>query len=128
MAQPVVQVRGARELRRTLRKAGADMQQVKNLHAEIGGIVAGAARPATPHRSGRLAGTVRSSGTQTASIVRAGRASVPYAGPIQWGWPARNIEPQPWLTDAAHETEPRWFAAFDAGIERILASIKGASS
>lgn len=126
MAKPVVQVQGARELRRTLRKAGADMQQVKSLHAEVGGIVAGAARPATPNRSGRLAGTVRSSGTQTSSVVRAGRASVPYAGPTHYGWPARNIEPQPWLTDAAHQTEPRWSATFMAGIERILSTIRGA--
>lgn len=126
MARPVVQVRGARELRRSLRKAGGDMQQVKTLHAEVGGIVAGAARPATPHRSGRLAGTVRSSGTQTASIVRAGRASVPYAGPIHYGWPARHIKPQPWMTEAARATEPRWFATFTAGIERILATIRGA--
>lgn len=126
MPRPVVQVRGARELRRSLRKAGADMTEVKALHAEVGGIVAGAARPATPHRSGRLAGTVRSSGTNTASIVRAGRASVPYAGPIHYGWPRRNIEPQPWLVNAAHDTEPRWSARFMDGIEQILSKIKGA--
>ena len=126
MPRPVVQVRGARELRRSLRKAGADMTEVKALHAEVGGIVAGAARPATPHRSGRLAGTVRSSGTNTASIVRAGRASVPYAGPIHYGWPRRNIEPQPWLVNAAHDTEPRWAARFMDGIEQILSKIKGA--
>jgi hypothetical protein len=32
--------------------------------------------------------------------VRAGRTSVPYAGPIHFGWPAHNIEPTPFLYDA----------------------------
>jgi hypothetical protein len=33
--------------------------------------------------------------------VSAGRSrTVPYAGPIHYGWPARNIESQPFLLDA----------------------------
>ncbi len=51
---------------------------------------------------------------------------MPYAGPIHYGWPRRNIEPQPWLVNAAHDTEPRWSARFMDGIEQILSKIKGA--
>jgi len=58
--------------------------------------------------------------------VQAGRASVPYAGPIHWGWPARNIEPQPFLTDAAVATEPRWTAQYLEDVEAALAKVKGA--
>lgn len=122
----VVKVRGARELRRTLRRAGQDVRQVKQLHTEVAGIVASAARPKTPHRTGRLASTVRPGATQTASIVRAGFARVPYGPPIHWGWPARHIKAQPWLTQAAQASEPRWFAVFSAGVERLLDKIKGA--
>jgi len=53
-----------------------------------------------PRRSGRLAASIRAQGTQRAGRVAAGKKSVPYAGPIHWGWPARNIKPQPFLTDA----------------------------
>jgi hypothetical protein len=35
------------------------------------------------------------------SAVTAGSRSVPYAGPIHFGWPRHNIKPQPFLYDAA---------------------------
>ena len=126
MSQPAVEVIGAKKLRSTLRKAGADMKDLTAVHREVGGIVAGAARPTTPRRSGRLASTVRAGATQTAAITRAGYARVPYAQPIHWGWPRRGIRAQPWLTVAAQSTEPTWFARYEAGIESILAKIQGA--
>lgn len=129
MSTPVVQVEGARELRRTLRKAGDDLDDFKSVHREIGGIVVDSARPKTPRGfTGRLEASVRASGTKTAAVVRAGKARVPYAGPIHWGWPARNIRPQPWLTDAASQTEPRWTNAYMKHVERVLDKIKGANA
>ena len=54
-----------------------------------------------PRLTGALAGTIRSSVRRTGSSVLAGgRSLVPYAGPIHFGWRARNIEPQPFLYDA----------------------------
>lgn len=122
-----VEVEGGRALRRELRRAGQDMSDLKAAHAEVGTFVATEASPETPRGlTGRLADTVRSSGTQSAAVVRAGKARVPYAGPIHWGWPARNIEPQPWLATKAKETEPTWFDMYAAHIDQILDKIKGA--
>jgi hypothetical protein len=69
--------------------------------------------------------SVRSSGTKTMALVRAGYASVPYAGVQEWGWPGRNIPAQPFIVPAAHETEPRWYEAYLSEVERILGRIRG---
>jgi hypothetical protein len=124
VAGPVVQVIGARQLRATLKRAGDDLQDLTDAHGKISRIVVGATR--APRRTGRLAGSVRGSGTKTVATVRAGRASVPYAGPIHYGWPARRIAPNPFLTDAAHATEPTWTAVYTQTVNRLLEKVKGA--
>jgi hypothetical protein len=121
---PVVQVVGARQLRATMKRAGDDLGDLVDVHGEISRLVVASTR--APRRSGRLAGTVRGSGTKTVATVRAGRSSVPYAGPIHYGWPARHIAPSPFLTDAAHGTEPAWRAMYLDAVEKILARVKGA--
>lgn len=127
MADPAgVQIEGGRELRRTMKQAGEDMQQMKDAHAAAARIAAAAARGKTPvGETGNLAASVRSSGTTTAGILRAGKASVPYAGPIHWGWPSRNITAQPFLADGASSTEPVWVEAYAQAVNRILAKIRG---
>lgn len=50
------------------------------------------ARGAAPIRTGRLAGTIRATVAGASVTLRAG-AGLPYAGPIEGGWRAHNIEP-----------------------------------
>jgi phage gpG-like protein len=121
----VVRVEGAKNLRRTLRKAGKDLSELKAAHKEAANIAAAAGRGKAPNVSGALAATVRGSGTNTAAIVRAGRASVPYAQVIHWGWPGHNIAANPFLTEAAQETEPTWFAVYTEAFDNALNQIKG---
>lgn len=123
MSRAVLEVRGARELRRSLKRAGQDTTELKTVHAEVGRIVVAAARP--PRRSGRLASSVRAGTAASSATVRAGGARVPYAGPIHWGWPARGISARPFLTDAAQRTEPTWTEVYEREIERILDQIQG---
>ena len=56
----------------------------------------------------------------------AGGAKVPYAGPIHWGWPDRNIEPHPFIADTAGETEQTWLPIYEQDLQRICDSVKGA--
>lgn len=116
----VVRVEGARQLRRRLRSIENGLEDLKAEHGWIASYVYRRSAAATPRRTGRLAGTGRSSGTKTASIVRYGRASVPYAGVIHYGWPRRNIAPQPWVIDAAQRTEPVWRAHFEETIQNLV--------
>ncbi len=122
----IMRVRGAGELRKQMKKAGVDMQEMKDAHREVADIVAKRGKGDAPvGDSGKLAQSVRATGTQRAAVIRAGRKSVPYAGPIHWGWPARNIAAQPFLTEAAEATEPAWTGTYLAAVDKILDTIKG---
>lgn len=121
-----IQVDGARQLRASLKKAGHDVTELHEAHQAAARIVSAAGQAKAPKASGRLAGSTRGSGTKTAAIVRAGGARVPYAGPIHFGWPARNIAPNPFLTEAAQDTEPAWVALYETAVERVLRTIQGA--
>lgn len=123
--RPLVQVEGARELRRTLRAAGDDLEDLKAANQQAADIAATAARMRAPRRSGTLAGDIRASGTKTAGIVRAGRKKIPYAGPIHWGWPARGIEAQPYMTEGAQATEPIWVPLYQELMDDALKKVKG---
>lgn len=97
-----VGIRGLKEVNRALRKLGdATKTEMKETHREAGNIVARAAKPLAPVRTGRLASTIVSAPTQRQGRVRVGRGqSIPYAGPIHFGWPARRIAPQPFIYEA----------------------------
>ncbi len=81
---------GLEKARRQLLKLGDaavnDMKQVNKTAAEI---VGRQARNEAPRSSGKLAGDIRTSGTKASGVVRVGRKSIAYAGPIHWGWPGR---------------------------------------
>ena len=126
MTQPTVRVRGVNRLARTLRAAGRDLDQMKDAHSKAARYVAGASAAAAPKRTGALAASVRGSNAARKATVRAGGAAVPYAGPIHWGWPARHIAAQPFISDTAQATEPVWVRMYEADLRRILRSVKGA--
>ncbi len=121
--QVVATVEGLRQLRSALRRAGDDLSDFRDANADVARVAGQAAQVDAPHRTGTLAGSVRWSGTKTQAIVRAGSARVPYAGPIQWGWPARHIRPALFVTQAASRTEPQWLDLFMDAINRIIDKI-----
>lgn len=120
-----IRIEGQRELRKTLRQAGDDLEDLKAAHKAAAEVAAGGSRPLAPVRSGLLAGTIRAGGTKTSAVVRAGKKAVPYAGPIHWGWAARGIEPQTFLADGAKRTEPQWVELFYQAMEKALKKVKG---
>jgi hypothetical protein len=120
-----MQVDGARELRRTLKQAGDDLNDLKDVHAAVGRLVAERAQATAPRRSGKLAASVRANRAASGSAIVAGRASVPYAGPIHWGWRRRRIEPNPWISEAAQATEPQWVAVYTDGVQAVMDNVNG---
>lgn len=123
--RPLIEVEGAKRLRRTLREAGDDLEDLKTAHAAAAKIAAEAAAALAPRRSGALAASVRSSGQKTAGVIRAGKKRIPYAGVIHWGWPRRGIPARPFLTEGAQRTEPLWIPIYEKAIEHALDQIKG---
>lgn len=98
-----IRLEGHREFRKALRDAGDDMEDLKATHKAAAEIVARRAAIISPQREGMLRDSVDSKGTKTQGYVRAGGRSAIYAGVIHFGWPARNIRPQPFLYDAADQ-------------------------
>jgi len=137
----VIYTEGAERLKITLKKASQDLSKLKEVNQSVGKVVVESSRPWAPRRSGQLQATVRSSGTKTAAVIRAGNnRAVPYANPIHWGWPRQrkqkanrhpgirggDIRPYPWLSRAAQKSEPRWFDLYLTAIDDILDKVKGA--
>lgn len=147
--KPGVRVMGQKEFTRALKALGPDaVNEIKRAHLEAARIVERAAKPKAPshgavsviagkpywyggprHASGNMRKTIRSAGTQRGGFVRAGRKSVPYAGPIHFGWPSRPnfdkrwfggpIAPNPFLYDALDERRDEVADAFARYIDDI---------
>lgn len=133
--RPQLQLVGYRELRRDIRKLGDEATAgLKQINKEAADIVATAANPLVPVRTGRMKGTLRTSGTTRGGVVRMGRKAVPYAGPVHFGWPSRPdrakgwrggpIEPNPFLYDAMDKRVPEVMAAYNKYLETLPMSRK----
>lgn len=130
-----VEIEGARMLRSTLRRAGGDLQDLRAANRTAVEIVRPVAAALAPKRTGKLTATLRTGATVKAGILRAGRKSVPYAGPVHWGWPSRPdpsrgvrggpIRPDPFMSRAAQITEPTWVPVYMAEIQSALRKVKG---
>jgi len=115
-----IRVEGIDKLRRALVKlddaAKEDFKAAGKTAAEI---VERQARTEVPVRSGNLKNTIRSSGQQRGGVVSAGRAKVPYAGPIHFGWGRRRIHPNPFLYRAADKRVDEVTEAYLAQVYEI---------
>lgn len=127
MPQPAVRVEGLDELRRELRRVkDSELNDaMKQIHQDLAREVIQRAQPNVPVKSGALRASLRGAGTVRDAIGRVGKASVPYAAPIHWGWKARNIEPRPFLTDAAEALERDIVDRYDRQVADMLDRVIG---
>lgn len=120
-----VRADGLRQLQRDLRELGDDLSDLKDANARVAELVsAEASRRAPKGPTGRLAASVRGNRAAGRATVQAGRASVPYAGPIHYGWPAHGIAAQPFVTDAAQALESEWTAEYLDAVEAELDKLR----
>lgn len=113
-----VRVKGLSKTVRALERAGADSTDMRELMHELGMIVVREAD--APVLTGRLASTIRAGRGKTKAVVRAGGARAPYAGVRHYGWPARNITGDPFLTAALQARRSDVLDALDQGLDEIL--------
>ena len=94
-----LQLKGAAQLAKVLRQAGADLKDLR----------------------GRLAKSIRAGATQKAGVVRAGNnGKVKYAGVINYGWPKHNIKATMFANKAAKNTEPQWTQLYADAVQKII--------
>lgn len=120
MTRPEIKVDGARELRRALKQFEGGIADLKAAHADAAAVVEDRAEELVPRLTGLLEGSIRSSGQASSGIVRAGTASVPYAGPIHFGWPGHNIEPQPFLYDALDDRTTQVIESYERHVDGLI--------
>lgn len=123
--QSEARVEGLNALRRTMRKAGADVSALREANLNAAKIVLPIAQAMAPRSTGRLAASIRATATPRAGSIKTGRKKIPYAGPIHWGWPARNIEPNPWVATAAHDSESLWVEEYVKHVSDALDQVHG---
>lgn len=117
--------KGLSTLARTLRKAGADMQDLKAAYRQAASVAEKRTKPLTPRRSGKLAGTIRASATQKSGVVRAGSSRIPYAGVINYGWPGHNIKASNFMAKGLERSDDEIEGIFADAIDKALAQVKG---
>jgi hypothetical protein len=127
-----VKVDGLNKTLTALQRAGVE---VADLKAAMGAIAAEGARLASgfaPVRSGRLRNTIRGNKAKAKAVVIAGRAKVPYAGVINYGWnqphaaaaasgwTRRNIKPSLFMQRADKALAPQAVKMLEAGIDKAI--------
>ncbi|KFI90944.1 bacteriophage protein, PF04883 family [Bifidobacterium saguini DSM 23967] len=117
-----IQLKGAGQLARGLKKAGVDMKDLRDINKQAAQVVAPEAKRLAPKgKSGNLAKSVRAGATQKAGVIRAGsKKRVPYAGVINYGWPKHNIKPTRFANQAAKNTEPQWTRLYEEAVRKII--------
>ena len=115
------QVTGLNQVVRALLAVGVEVDDLKDAFSTIAAEGARIAAGHAPVRTGRLAGDIRGNRAKSKAVVTAGRVSVPYAGPINYGWAARGIEPSGFMQKADKELGPKALRRLE---DEINAAIK----
>lgn len=115
-----VEVEGLRETVRSLEKAGVEVADLKEVFAPIAAEAADVTRGFLPRRSGKLMSSARGNKAKNKAVVTIGRASVPYAGPIIYGWPKRGIKAARTNVKVDQVMETRAPQMLEDGIYRIF--------
>jgi hypothetical protein len=109
-----VVIEGDARLRAELNRAADMLDDLRPVNRDAAQIIASAASPRTPRKTGRLAASV-------SIVATPDDASVSYGAPY-----ARAVHSKrPWLYDAAVQTEPRVIARYYEELDRVLANIEG---
>lgn len=115
-----VRVEGLNRVVRQLKELGLDVSDLKDAFANLAQDAARAVERHTPKRSGKLASSIRGNRAQSKAVVRAGKAAVPYAGAINYGWPKRNIAPALFMQQGDAELQPVAIHQLEQGIEQAI--------
>jgi len=119
-------VQGLRETVKKLEDFTVEVDDLKDVMATIADLATEAAAKHAPSRSGKLRASIRGNRAKGKAVVTAGRASVRYAGAINYGWPRRHIKPAGFMQAADKEIGPKALELYEQGINDVIAK-KGLS-
>jgi hypothetical protein len=115
-----VKVEGLNQIVRGLQSMGVEVEDLRDAFGRIAEEVKPDYVAATPRKTGRLAGDYRASKTKGKANLYVGRASIPYAGPINYGWPARNIAASNFVARGDETAAPKASASLEEEISALI--------
>lgn len=126
VASPAVGVRveGLTSLVRSLQKMGVEAEDLKDAMGRIAEEIKPDYQAATPALTGRLRGDYRASKSKGKANLYVGRASVPYAAPINYGWPARNIAAANFVAKGDETAAPKASRSLEEEISRLITELR----
>jgi len=98
-----INIQGVKEVTDSLNKLARDLQSNIELNKELSTTLSQKASAMAPKLTGALASSVIGNPSAEKAQILAGSESVPYAGVQEYGWPERNIRPQPYLNPAVKD-------------------------
>lgn len=122
MAKSFVSVRvsGLTRVTRSLIEMGVEVDDLKDAFASIAKQGAAIAEAHAPVLTGTLRGDIRGNRAKNKAVVSAGRVSVPYAGPINYGWPSRHIEASGFMQSVDTILGPKVPAILERSINELI--------
>ena len=115
-------VQGLRQVVKDLLEIGVDLEDLKDAMADVAKAATDVAQAAAPTRSGALRASIRGNRAKGKAVVTAGRARVPYAGAINYGWPKRGIRPAHFMQKADEVVGPKAVQMLEESINKIIES------
>lgn len=115
-----IRVEGLAAKVRELERAGVAVTDLKAVFADIAADAARLAAQFAPKRSGKLAAAIKGSKAKNKAVIRVGGKRVPYAGAINYGWPARNIAPALFMQRAGKAIRPSLRPRIDTAIRKLI--------
>lgn len=113
-------VEGLRQTVKELQGLGVDLEDIKDSMARIAEAATDVAQANAPSRSGALRASIRGNRAKGKAVVTAGRARVPYAGAINYGWPRRGIRGDHFMQAADEAIGPKAVAMLEDGINELI--------
>lgn len=120
MSNIVVRFENLARAVRALRALGVDVGDMRNAFSTLSDEGARIAARRAPRRTGRLAGSVRGAQGISKAVISAGDSTVPYAGAINYGWPARGISAAGFMQQADQELEPKVVQLLEQDIDTSI--------
>jgi hypothetical protein len=119
MAEEIT-ITGVKEVTDTLNKLGRDLESNIELNKELSTTLSQKASALAPRLTGALASSVQGNPSAEKAQILAGSAAVPYAGVIEYGWPAKNKEAKPYLRPAVNNNMGYIIEKYNESIQKAI--------
>jgi phage gpG-like protein len=115
-----INIQGVKEVTDSLNKLARDLQSNIELNKELSTTLSQKASAMAPKLTGALASSVIGNPSAEKAQILAGSAAVPYAGVQEYGWPERNIRPQPYLNPAVKDNMGYIIEKYNDSIQKAI--------